>query len=248
MAKQDRTDRQAVIDSIRKKQKSADRRRGITIVAVCALIGLGIIAAAAWKPVSDSIERRKYQTAALSEIGAPASVCSKITTKEANGEQDHVPEGTPMTYPDSPPAFGQHWELWDTMERKFYSTSDRPELGELVHNLEHGYTMLWYDETAAKDSETMDVLRGLATKFPSDTNMRDKFKVIPWTSEDGKAFPKGMHLAMTHWSVGRGPDAEEGAEAKQVGVFQYCSEPSGEALESFMEKYPYMDSPEPGSI
>jgi hypothetical protein len=30
-----------------------------------------------------------------------------------------------------------------------------------------------------------------------------------------------------------------------VGVFQYCSAPSGEALEEFMKQYPYMDSPEP---
>ncbi len=245
MAKQAKTDRQAVIDSIRKQQKSADRRRGMAIVAVCGVIGLGIVAAAAWKPVSDRIEISKYQSTPLSEIGASAKACGEITLKDATGEQDHVPEGTPMTYEDSPPAFGQHWDLWDTMDRKFYSEKDRPELGELVHNLEHGYTMLWYDETAAKDSETMDTLRGIAAKFPSDTNMRDKFKVVPWLEKDGKAFPKGMHIAMTHWSVGgRGQDAEE----KKQGVFQYCSEPSGEALEDFMTKYPYMDSPEPDAI
>ena len=31
-----KTDRQAVIDEIRKKQKSADQRRGFVIVGVCA--------------------------------------------------------------------------------------------------------------------------------------------------------------------------------------------------------------------
>ena len=48
---------------------------------------------------------------------------------------------------------------------------------------------------------------------------------------------------MTHWSVG-GEDAGEGA---QVGVWQYCSEVSGEALEDFMLEYPYTDSPEPNA-
>lgn len=33
--------------------------------------------------------------------------------------------------------------------------------------------------------------------------------------------------------------------AQQVGVWQYCSAPSGAALEAFMEEYPYTDSPEP---
>ena len=33
----------------------------------------------------------------------------------------------------------------------------------------------------------------------------------------------------------------------QVGVWQYCSDVSGAALEDFMLKYPYTDSPEPTS-
>ena len=61
--------------------------------------------------------------------------------------------------------------------------------------------------------------------------------------EDGKAFPDGQHVAFTHWSVGgagAGP-----TPAKQVGVWQYCSAVSGAALNDFMLKYPYTDSPEP---
>lgn len=246
MSKQAKTDRKAVIDSIRKQQKSAERRRGFTIVAVCGVLAVLIVGAAAWKPITDAIDRREYTSKELSAIGAPADVCGEITTEDAEGEQDHVPQGTPMTYEYAPPAFGKHWDMWDEMDRKIYTASDRPELGELVHNLEHGYTMLWYDETAADDAKTMEILRGLAAKFPSDTNMRDKFKVIPWMKADGEDFPDGMHIAMTHWSVGLG--AEGDAAGKQVGVWQYCSEPSGAALEQFMLDYPYMDSVEPDAI
>jgi hypothetical protein len=72
-------------------------------------------------------------------------------------------------------------------------------------------------------------------------NQRLKFKAVPWTSKDGEAFPDGQHVALTHWSAG-----SEGAEKPgQLGVWQYCSEVSGEALEDFMLEYPYMDSPEP---
>jgi len=131
------------------------------------------------------------------------------------------------------------------MDRKFYTTADRPELGQLLHNLEHGFAILWYDETAAKDAEMMDDIRGIASKLSGTENLRNKFKAVPWTKEDGKAFPEGQHIALTRWSNG---GIGETDPAKQVGVWQYCSAPSGAALEEFMEKYPYMDSPEPNAV
>jgi len=33
-----------------------------------------------------------------------------------------------------------------------------------------------------------------------------------------------------------------------VGVWQYCTDVSGDALNAFMLKYPYMDSPEPTAM
>ncbi|WP_295662030.1 DUF3105 domain-containing protein [uncultured Nocardioides sp.] len=243
MAKQDKTSRRAVIDDIRNKQKSAERRRGGMILGVAVLVGLLIIGAAAYRPVKDWMDLRSFESMDLADIGAPATdACQETETKKAEGTQDHVEPGTPLAFADSPPAFGQHYNVWESIDRKFYNASDRPELGNLVHNLEHGYTILWYDETAAGDEATMDELRGIASKFGGASNQRNKFKVAPWTSEDGDPFPDGQHLALTHWSAG---GAGETDPAKQVGATQYCSEPSGEAVESFMLEYPYLDSPEP---
>ena len=245
MAKKAKTDRQAVIDSIRSQQSRSEQRRGLAIVGVCVLVAVLIVGAAAFKPVKDWWDLRAYAASSLSEIGAKPSVCQDVTTQPAEGNQDHVDVGTPMTYPESPPAFGTHWNMWDSMDRKLYTTSDRPELGELVHNLEHGFTILWYDETIADDSDAMAELRGIASKLEGTTNLRDKFKAVPWTSEDGKPFPDGQHVACTHWSVG---GAGETDPSKQVGVWQYCSGLSGDALETFMTDYPYMDSPEPNAV
>ncbi|WP_110182712.1 DUF3105 domain-containing protein [Nocardioides solisilvae] len=244
MANKDRTSRQAVIDDIRKQQKAAERRKGGLVIAGAVVVGLLIIGAAAWKPISDRRELSQFADQSLAEIGAAASVCQEVETKEASGSQDHVPEGTPIAYEDAPPAFGQHYDIWDSIDRKFY-TDDRPDVGELVHNLEHGYTLLWYDETVADDDAQMKTLRGIASKFENDDNLRNKFKAVPWRSEDGAAFPKGQHVALTHWSVGGA--GNQSADA-QKGVWQYCSEPSGEALEQFMRDYPYMDSPEPDAV
>lgn len=248
-----KSSRQAVIDDLRRKQKGGERRRGFAIVGVCVLVAALIVAAAAYRPVKNWWDLRQYEDLALADIGAPASSCQEPETIKADGNQDHVPTGTQVKYDHAPPAFGAHWNEANVapapFNRKFYTSKDRPELESLVHNLEHGYTILWYDETAADDGDTMSEIEALSDKFrASDDNFRFKFIAAPWTSDDEKesgAFPEGEHIAMTHWSAGGSGETDV---AKQVGVFQYCSEPSGAALEKLMREYPYTDSPEPNAL
>jgi len=253
VAKSDSTpksDRRAVADKLRKQQRRGEKRRNFAIVGVCLFIALLIIGAAAFQPISSWWNLRQYADASVAEIGAPADVCQDVTTKPADGNQDHVPQGTPMTYPDSPPAFGTHWENWDGFDSKFYTAADRPELGMLVHNLEHGYTIMWYDETVADDSAQMEEIRAIADKFGGSEDLRNKFKAVPWTSEDGDPFPEGQHVALTRWSTGNGPAVDAGLvpQGEQTGAWQYCSEPSGAALDRFMLEFPYTDSPEPNAV
>jgi len=239
-----KSDRQAKIDAIRNQQQGSERRRGLMIVGVCVVVAVLIIGAAAYQPIKDWWDQREFADQDLAAIGAAASVCQEVETKTASGSQEHVEPGTDIPYEESPPAYGTHYNVWAPIERKFYTTGDRPDVGELVHNLEHGYTILWYDETIADDDEAMDQLRGLSAKFTDNDNFRNKFKAVPWTSEDGDPFPDDQHIAMTHWSIGGDGDPS----GEQTGVWQYCSEPSGEALEQFMNDYPYTDSPEPDAI
>lgn len=245
-SKPDRQGRQAVADKLVAQQRNAERTRGLAIVGVCVLVAVLIVALAAYSPIKSWWDKRDLQEVAIDSIGAPASACQDVTTKEATGNQEHVAVGTALDIQDAPPAFGQHYDRWEPIDRRFYQASDRPELGKLIHNLEHGYTILWYDETAAADSALMTDIEALADKFGGDdSNYRNKFKAAPWTESDGKDFPKGQHVAYTHWSVGGTGD---GATGQQVGVWQYCTAPSGAALETFMDTYPYTDSPEPDAI
>jgi Protein of unknown function (DUF3105) len=242
-----KSDRQAVIEEIRKKQKGADRRRGFAIIGVCSLIAVVILGLAIYPIIKRNMDLREFEGLGLEEIGAAASVCEKATTEPANGSADHVPYPQPVEYPEAPPAFGPHWNepgvAPASFTRKFYTSNDRPELESLVHNLEHGYTILWYDETAADDDDMMNTIEGIADKFTSDDeNFRLKFIAAPWTSEDGEAFPDGEHIAFSHWSAGGNGETDA---TKQQGAWQYCTEPSGAALNAFMDKYPYTDSPEP---
>ena len=242
-----RTDRQRVVEQMRAQQKAAERRRGLTVVAVCVVVAVLIVGLAAYQPVKSWWDTRHYRSEDLSQIGAPASACGKVSTKPATGNQQHLADGSPISYADAPPAFGKHYIDPDPMARKFYSAADRPALGTLVHNLEHGYTIVWYDQTAAKDSTQMSQLRAISSKFAGTTDLRDKFKAVPWTTADGNPFPDGQHVAFTHWSVG-GVKAASAGHANQVGVWQYCSAVSGAALKTYMLDYPYTDSPEPGAM
>lgn len=241
-----RNDRQAVVEQMRHQQKKADRRQGLVIVVVCVVVGLLIIGAAAFPVIKEKLAQRAYSGKPLEQIGSPASACQQVTSKSATGNQQHVAEGTPINYPDAPPAFGEHYYTPDPMGRKFYTKGDRPAVGTLVHNLEHGYNVVWYDQTVAQDSTQMAELRAIAAKQAGTTNLRDKFKAVPWLTSDGKAFPGGAHIAFTHWSVGGTTAKSDGSG--QLGIWQYCSSVSGAALSKFMIDYPYTDSPEPGSM
>lgn len=257
MAKSDKSNRRQIADQIRAKQKRADQRQGAIIVGVCVVFALVIVGIAAYKPIKDWWDLREFRDKDLSSIGSSPEVCGKPIKKKASGTQEHVDPGTPVPYTDNPPAFGKHEQYPDDMKRKLYTTADRPRVEMLVHNLEHGYTILWYDETLADDDEQMTELRAIATKLQGTDNQRLKFKAVPWTDKDGDAFPTGKragmksgetpHIAITHWSKG-GQDASVQDVAKQRGVWQYCSEVSGEALFDFMNDYPYLDSPEPDGM
>ncbi len=249
MAKPSKTaksERQKLIDQAMKQQRSAEKRRASVIVTVAVVAALAIIAVPVVPIIKDKLDQRQYAGLQLSEVGAPASVCQDVTTQDATGVNNHVPDTQTVTYEQAPPAFGAHWNVAGKAPApftdKFYDATDRPELEALVHNLEHGYTILWYDETTAADSGQMSQIKSIAKKFKADDdNFRLKFIAAPWTSDDegGADFPDGQHVAFTHW---------QGSSDSSTGVWQYCSETSGAALETFMADYPYTDAPESGAM
>jgi hypothetical protein len=231
-------DRRAVVEQLRREQQARERRRTSAIVVGCVVVGLVIIGVAA-VPL---LRSRQEAAKPLDEIGASASAagCGEVTTKNAEGSGQHVAPGTDLSYPDSPPAFGQHWEnyLQGSQLRPFFTADDRPELGQIVHSLEHGHTLVWYDETLADDDEAMSDLRTISKKFDA----ADKVMVLPWKADDGDPFPGGKHVALTHWSVSGGKD-----DTAQVGVWQYCARPSGAEVQRFVDDYPAGDAPEPNA-
>lgn len=223
-------DRRARVEAMRREQQARERRKSTVFVALAVVLGLGLVSAAA---VPAYLKKRNDPAnKSLSSFGvsAKAASCSAVTTDKATGNQDHKPDGTVITYDTVPPSSGSHWGTPVLSSRPFYSAKDRPEMEQLVHNLEHGYTILWYDDTIKGDQLT--TLEDLATSARGvDAVGPSKFIVSAWDDAYG-SFPKGKHVAISHW----------GAKESHR---QLCGKVSGEEVQKFVDAHPYSDSPEP---
>ena len=230
-------ERRAMVERMRQEQARKERARSMMILGVCVVAVIGLLAAALVPYIKDKREQDKIAGLAIDKIGATESAagCDDVTTKSAEGSGVHKAPGTHIDYPDAPPAFGPHWGNYLTGSeiRNLYTPEDRPDLERVVHSLEHGHTLFWYDDTITPGSAEYKDLEAIADKFSDDPY----FNIVPWKSTDGGAFPDGKHVALTHWT---GPK-------DQKGVWQYCAKPSGEVIKSFVKDYPASNAPEAGA-
>lgn len=235
-------ERRAMVEKMRQEQARKERLRSLSILGVSVAVVVALLGVAVWRYVSDQRDKTALASKKITSIGvsASAAACDPVVTRPTDHNQNHIPEGTPIAYKDAPPAFGEHRPQAAAFGRPFYTAADRPEVASLVHNEEHGYTIAWYDETAANDKSTLNALEAIAKKYQDD-NVR--FIAAPWTKADGGTFPDGKHIALTRWSA----DAKNpGDQAKQRGNWQYCGGVSGSVIADFVDKWPNAESPEPG--
>jgi len=230
-----RRDRLASFEADRKKEQ---RRRTVGLLAICLVLALGLLA----YPIYLAVDDYRARTATLDQIGATlgAAGCDAPAESAATGSQDHVEPGTKVTYAQSPPESGSHYDTPAPFTKRFYSTDDRPNVETLVHNLEHGYTIAWYRDSMS-GAQKKDLER-IAKTFAGDDYTKDKFIAAPWSDVDGAAFPAGKDIVLAHWYA---DPAAPTAVDKQKGVRQACTKVSGAAVEAFMAQYPSTASPEP---
>ena len=105
-------------------------------------------------------------------------------------DYSHVEEGTdPGPYNSNPPTSGLHYP--EDLKAGFYDENvyEYPE-GYLVHNLEHGYIIFWYNCSLLSDSEC----QVLTSQIENVMQAEDNYKVIayPWETTD-------TPLVLTSW-------------------------------------------------
>ena len=159
----------------------------------------------AWARSRTTSGQSKYAGKALEQIGAPATVVpGAVTTKPANGNQQHLPDGSPVNYPDTPPAFGEHYIDPDA------------DGAQVLHRRRTGprsARSCTTRSTATRSSGT--TTRVAERRRPDDPDPGDRRQVRrhqrPARQVQGRAvdrdatasrFPSGQHIAFTHWSVG----------------------------------------------
>ena len=235
--KSERDNRRAIAEKMRKEQARKERQRSLLILGACVAVVLGLLGTAVFVYVKDLREESAAAGTPLADLGVStaAADCDPVKQVDATGSGDHIDPPTKIPYPDAPPASGPHWGnfLQGSEIRNLYTTGDRPEIERLVHSLEHGHTILWYDDTVTPGSDAYKDIEAISQKFDEG----DKFMAAPWQASDGKPFPSGRHVALTHWTGGE----------DQKGVTQYCAAPSGAVVEKFMDDFPANNAPEPDS-
>jgi hypothetical protein len=137
------------------------------------------------------------------------------------------PDVTRVDYATTPPSSGRTFAMPVFPNLPFYANSDVPQVEQLVLNLQHGYTILWYDPTLSTDEQAQ--LDALANRMRADD---PKIIAAPWDITRGR-FAGGAMIAMSHW----GTDA---------GYRQLCAKVSGEAVQAFVTAHPTSQSPDPG--
>ena len=222
--------RRAQVEAMRREQQARERRKSLLFIVIAVVVGLGLVAAAAVPAYLDSRNDPANKAVDTFGVAASAAECDDVLTEDPE-PAEHVDEGTDLDYEAIPPASGSHWSAPAFPARNFYTDRDRPTTEQLVHNLEHGYTILWYDDALADAQK--DVLRELsaAAAASEPAGPGNKFIAVPWEDAEGD-LPEGKQVALSHWSATKDQR-------------QFCGKVSGEAVQAFLQQFPYSDSPEP---
>ncbi len=231
-----RRDRLASFEAARKKEQ---RRRNVGLLVICTVLALALLSYPLYLFVKDY--QASQQTITDIGVSAAGAGCDPAAENAATGNQEHVAEGSPVTYAETPPDSGKHYPTPAPFSKRFYTMDDRPAVATLVHNLEHGYTIAWYRSTLPQDQ--IDQLSSISKTFKDETyNPDQKFIAAPWGDDDGAGFPAGKNVVLARWLA---DPANPSDAAKQKGVRQACAAVSGAAMKDFMATYPSTSAPEP---
>ncbi len=221
-------DRRVRVEAMRKQQQAGERRRTFLVLGAAVVVVLVLVSVV----VGAIINYRQDNPDELALIGAsPADAsCGEVTSEDTGGSGEHLgPEAAPIAYDTAPPSSGAHFQAPEFPAQPFYTAQDRPATESLVHNMEHGYTVVWYAEDLP--AEQVEQLRSISGIAREEASTGGKFIVSAWDDAYGE-LEQDAQVALSHWGADQGHR-------------QYCGQVSGEAIQSFIDAYPVSDSPEP---
>ena len=229
------------LEALRREQAKRESRRFLLVTGVVVLVGLILIAAVTVPSYLRTRNSPSHKSVASFGTAAAAATCDPDTklAAEAGPPEAKTPEeadrfhlsSTPpvwTTYKDNPPASGPHNPQPLPTGPHFYAPTAQSEpsfVEQLVHNLEHGFVVVWYDDTIAQDKSQLKTLEDVGTAAQARGNQL--IIVAPWP-KTRPAMDSGKHIAITSWRQR-----------------QLCNGFSGAVLESFMNVHTPLCAPEP---
>jgi len=169
--------------STRERLRSKRRRERARSILIGGIIALAAVLGVAWL-FNQSRARGSGEVVPIPQV-QPVEEMSEIA---------HVAEGAdPGPYNSDPPTSGKHYPIQAFAdfidEDRVESFGEFPE-GYMVHSLEHGYVIFWYNCEVVSDTECED----LKDEIEQVMGRVGDFKVIglPWTTIDEP-------VVMTSW-------------------------------------------------
>ena len=187
----------------RAEARKAARRRNLVTLGIALAVGAGVVLLI--------INERTVDTGPLGVSAAQAG-CEEIETI-TDASREHVDEGTNVDYDESPPMGGSHWPV--PADAVFYSAELEEE--RLVHNLEHGQIVIWYQPDI--DDEVKDDIETFVDR-ENDVAIKDGARVGPMLAAPYPNIDGSFTFAMTAWEAS-----------------QSCEEMSSEAIDDFRARY-----------
>jgi Protein of unknown function (DUF3105) len=181
------------------ERKAAQRRNLITIgvAAVVAILVVGLI-----------VQQRNAPAADAADFGVSASEAGCLPIEHFKPLKGiHVVPGQPHAqYNSVPPTSGPHYaQPLGPIDPGYYSVAQIPE--KVVHNLEHGNIVIWYNPNAP-EQVTSDI-RAAVNEVPGYT------VAVPYNN-----LKPGYDVAITAWAQ-----------------LQFCKQISKQVVDDFRTKY-----------
>ena len=182
------------------------KRVGIGALTFAVLGGGGFLV---FNAVQASAQRDERMAALATEIG-----CGSVLSDDAG---DLVDEGAghvaqPPTYENVPATSGPHFEQWLPPGESVYNVPFDPAFEfRAVHNLEHGYVIMYYEQEGdgALDQEVLDELTSLARS-------QRKVMIAPYPNLD-----QDENLVLVAWNRAQRCDVASDDAGDVVEVARY---------------------------
>lgn len=196
----------------RKKQaaKKAHRKRNLVTTVVALLVAGGVVALV----ISD--RNRIAEEVENYGVSEEEAACEAVEEHEIQGA-DHIEVGAPHEpYSTTPPTSGPHYNApgLGPVRTGFYEDATEAPPEGVVHNLEHGNIVIYYNPDAPDD-----VIRDIELAVKDEPLAT---VATPWTE-----FEDGKNLAFTAW-----------------GTLQTCEQVSKDVLSEFRRAFQGIKGPE----